>query len=291
MKGRTHHKKIIAFVIILLLAVFVMTGFFTSKFCLTVTTYQIQSDKLDSSVRIVQLTDLHDSEFGADNKRLVSKIRAQSPDVILITGDLLNAGEQNTDVAVRLIADLSEICPVYISYGNHEYEYESAYQADLKSLYEAAGAVVLEYEYEDLTINGQRIRLGGIYGYCIPAKYLETSEADPEECAFLEEFQDTDLYTVLMCHMPVCWILNDGLDEWSIDCVLAGHVHGGQVILPFVGGLYAPDFGWFPGQLEGLYDSSDGDKVLVLSRGLGSTETIPRFNNIPEIVVVDLLPQ
>jgi len=291
MKGRTHHKKMIALVIILLLAVFVMAGFFTSKFCLTVTTYQIQSDKIDSSVRIVQLTDLHDSEFGADNKRLVSKIRAQSPDVILITGDLLNAGEQDTDVAVRLIADLSEICQVYISYGNHEYEYEEAYQIDLKSLYEAAGAVVLEYEYEDLTINGQRIRLGGIYGYCIPAKYLETNEADPEECAFLEEFQDTDLYTVLMCHMPVCWILNDGLDEWSVDCVLAGHVHGGQVILPFVGGLYAPDFGWFPGKLEGLYDSSDGDKVLVLSRGLGSTETIPRFNNIPEIVVVDLLPQ
>lgn len=76
-------------------------------------------------------------------------------------------------------------------------------------MYEATGAIVLEKCYEDIVSDDLRLRLGGIYGYCIPAKYLETNEADSEECTFLRNFQNTDLYTILMCHLPVCWLLND----------------------------------------------------------------------------------
>ena len=175
--------------------------------------------------------------------------------------------------------------------GNHEVVYQENYQVDVKELFESAGATVLDREYVDLTINGQHIRLGGIYGYCVPASFLESNEADPEECAFLSEFQDTESYTILMCHMPYCWVQTNGLNECDIDCVFSGHTHGGQVILPFIGELYGPDLGWFPGKLEGLYFSDDGNKVLVLSRGLGSSGTIPRVNNVPEIVVGDLVSQ
>ena len=242
-----------------------------------------------TGIQIVQLTDLHNSTFGDNNADLIALVQEQNPDLILITGDQLNSGEENTSIATDSISALCQIAPVYVSLGNHEVEYQQSYNTDIKALYEQAGATVLEREYVDTEVNGQQLRIGGIYGYCLPARYLETNEADPEECAFLSEFQDTDRYTVLLTHMPVCWLINDGINEWDIDCVFSGHVHGGEVILPFIGGMYAPDFGWFPGKLEGVYTSDDGTKNLVLSRGLGTTEVIPRFNNIPEIVVVDLM--
>lgn len=291
MQALRRHKR--AFVIIVLLLIGIMAGwnFYQSKYSLDYSSYQISSDKINTPVRILLLTDLHNSEFGENNQELIDRVASQSPDLILITGDLLNSDEPRTDIAIDLISFLCDIAPVYISLGNHEMEYQDNFDVNVIELYQAAGAEVLEYQYEDITVNGQQLRLGGIYGYCLPEKYLETDEADPEECAFLTDFQSTDLYTVLMCHIPVCWMINDGLEEWDVDCVLSGHVHGGQVILPLIGGVYAPDMGWFPGRLKGIFSSETGNKVLVLSSGLGNTENIPRFNNIPEIVVVDLVPQ
>ena len=282
------YKKITFIIIILLFLTIICTiSLSTSAHTLTTTYYTLLSSTI-SSLRIVQLTDLHNSVFGEENSRLIATVRAQSPDLILLTGDLLNSDEQCTDIATDLIAKLCDIAPVYCSNGNHEIEYQENYGVDVDELYREAGAVVLEKEYQDITVKNQKIRLGGIYGYCLPGKYLETGEADPEETAFLEEFQDTDLPKILMCHMPVCWMINGSLDDWDVDYVFAGHGHGGEVILPFIGGLYGPDLGWFPGKLEGLYSSENGEKTLVLSRGLGTNESIPRFNNIPEVMVVDI---
>ena len=291
MKLWRYHKVYIVFGALLVFITLLGKMFYQSNHSLNCIYYRIQTDKKFKSIRILQLTDLHNSIFEEKNQELVDLMVKQSPDLILITGDLLNSNELNTDIATDLISDLSKIAPVYVSLGNHEVEYQQNYGTDIVQLYADAGAVVLDRQYQDLEVNGQKIRLGGIYGYCLPEKYLETNEADPEECAFLSDFQNTDLYTILMCHMPVCWLLNDGLDEWDVDCIFSGHVHGGQVILPLIGGVYAPDMGWFPGRLQGLYSSADGSSTMVLSTGLGNTESVPRFNNIPEVVTVDIFPK
>lgn len=282
-------KRVLA--VLLAIAAVIAWGVFGSKYALEVTNYVLSSPKLTAPIRVVQLTDLHNSEFGENNERLVRMVQKQSPDLIFMTGDMLNGREDETEIAVSLVRRLIEVAPVYFSFGNHEVTHERMFGRDLTALFKEAGATVLDGTYEDVTVNGQTIRLGGIYGYCLPEKYYATGEAKRWECEYLKEFQDTESYTLLLAHLPTCWIRNDNLDIWQIDCVLSGHEHGGQIRLPLIGGLYAPDQGFFPGRSSGIYASQDGKRVMVLSRGLGSANAVPRMNNAPEIVVVDIVPE
>lgn len=282
-------KRIFQILFVVLILAIVM-AVILSTYGLSVTHYAVSAEKLTAPIRIVQLTDLHNSEFGDCNERLVRKVSKQEPDLILITGDLLNQNEEGTDIATELIEGLCQIAPVYVSYGNHEVTYEENYGVDLRAAYTAVGATVLEFNQIDVEVNGQTLRLGGVYGYCLPAKYVSPGHEREKESRFLENFQDTERYTIFLCHMPVSWIQYGSLEAWDIDCILSGHVHGGQVRLPWIGGLWAPDQGWFPGRESGLYWSEDGQRVMVLSRGLGNTEKMPRINNVPEVLVLDLMP-
>lgn len=287
---RVSWKKRLA-VLLLMAAGVLFWWSYGSKHGLEVTSYAITTPKLTAPVRIVQLSDLHNSEFGRENERLLRLVEKQQPDIILLTGDMMNGDHPRTDIAAHLTKQLTRIAPVYASWGNHESAHRWNFGTDIQALYEQAGATVLEREYADIDINGQRIRIGGILGYCLAEEYLRTGEARPDEIAYLKSFQDTQMFTILMCHMPLCWIEDDNLEQWEIDCVFAGHAHGGQIRLPWIGGAYAPDQGLFPGRLCGLYYSEDRERVMVLSRGLGSSGSVPRINNVPEIVVVDILPQ
>ncbi len=282
-------KKKIFLTILIFPLLAICFSLYASKFFLECSYYTIQDDRIKHSFRIVQLSDLHNSVFGKNNEKLVRKVLEQEPDLILITGDLINDTEEDLSIALTLLSALTESeIPVYVSYGNHESNYEAKWDTDIITAYENTGARVLHFAYEDIEVKGQKIRLGGIYGYCLPEKYLHSGPAKKEEVDFLKEFQDTSSYTILMCHMPVTWIKNNSLNEWDCDLVLCGHAHGGQIRIPFVGGLYAPDQGYWCGKEEGLYFSDDQTKIMLLTRGLGSTEKIPRLNNIPEIVVIDI---
>ena len=262
-----------------------------SNYTLTISHHAISTDKVDTSFRVVLLSDLHNSEFGRDNARLAELVQKQQPDMILLAGDMLNGFETQTETISGIVERLAQIAPTYAAYGNHEYTHEVWYGTDIRTLYENAGAELLEANYMDIQVNGQTVRLGGILGYCLSEKYLSSGEAKHKEIEYLKAFQNTEHFTMLLCHYPLCWIKNDNLEQWDIDSIFAGHAHGGQIRLPIVGGIYAPDHGMFPGQLSGLYYSQDRERVMILTRGLGGRSKLPRLNNVPEIVVVDILPQ
>lgn len=281
-------KKKIALTVTLFLILLTSFSLYSSRHFLKCSYYSIEDERIAHPFRIVMLSDLHNSIFGENNEKLVQKVMKQDPNIVMITGDLINETEKDLNIALELIEMLSKRATVYVSMGNHEINYQKRYGTDIAALYEKAGAKVLDFEYEDIEVNGQMIRLGGVYGYCLAERYLSSGEAKAEEVSFLKEFQGTDLYIVLMCHMPVTWIINGSLNEWDCDLVLCGHAHGGQIRIPFIGGLYAPDQGYFCGKEEGLYYSDDHKKIMVLTRGLGNTENIPRINNTPEIVVIDI---
>lgn len=285
---KNYSKKKIFIVVMLLVVILAGLELYCSNECLTVSRYEVTDARIEGKVRMAVLADLHNHEFGKNNQRLIRRVKDENPDIILCVGDFVNCEEENTEVAEHVVTELCKIAPVYVSLGNHEAGQEELFGTDLKHTFEHCGSKVLEYAYEDVDISGQKLRIGGLYGYCVPAKYLASQEADAQECAFLEEFMNTENYTVFLCHMPCMWTVGEALEEWKIDLVVSGHSHGGQIRIPFVGGVYAPDEGWFPGRTCGVYQSEDEARTMVLTRGLGSTGKIPRINNIPEITIVDL---
>lgn len=288
-----HHIKPIFLILLLLFFVIAATAwyqlFYLSKYGLSISRYSV-SLQTQTPIRIVQLSDLHGSQFGSNNETLVDCVKQENPDLIFLTGDLINDDSPDISVARNLIASLSQIAPVYASYGNHELDYQKNFHDNIEQQYSLAGATVLEQDWQEIEINGTSLRIGGIYSYCLSRRYAGENPQWQEEADFLVSFQNTSSPTLLLSHLPVGW-LGSSLDDWAINVVFSGHLHGGQMILPGIGGLYAPDMGWFPGRLWGTYSSSNGQNTLVLSRGLGTSEVLPRMNNVPEIVVVDLIPK
>ena len=274
-------KRVFKIILVILLCILLIASInlLASWKLLSVSRYEYSNNKLQHEFTIVQLSDLHNNQFGKDNCRLLKKIEQESPDIILMTGDMLNSYEERTDIVTDLVKDASQIAPVYYSMGNHEIDYMENFGSDsLKQKLEEAGAVVLDGEYIDTEIAGQQIRIGGIYGYVL-SKELQ----DGSEQKFMEDFQDTDLFKILLSHMPEGLLLWKSMEYWDVDLVFSGHVHGGQMRLPFVGGLYDPEEGFFPTYTKGMFQCGNG--TMILSAGLGSSGGIPRINNLPDLVV------
>lgn len=274
--------KIVVFSFFLLTGIFLVSLILSQKY-LIVRQYTYQNPKIAIPIRAVQLTDLHNYQYGRNNQRLIAKIQKQKPDVIFMTGDMLNEDEDRTDILLHLVREACAIAPVYFSLGNHEVGYEKTYgEGDLTEQLEAAGAVVLEKEYVDTKIAGQEVRIGGSYGYLLPEDWVDGSEQ-----RFLEAFVQTDRLKILLSHVPEGLLLWKSMEYWDVDLVFSGHVHGGQVRVPFVGGLFDPEEGFFPTYTRGMFSSGNG--TMILSAGLGSSRGIPRVNNLPEIVVCDIV--
>lgn len=284
-------KKSLRRWMIVLLFVLVVGAYFSweiyrSYYCLTVTHYELETEKIDTAVKIVLISDLHDREFGRENESLVKCIENLEPDLILMVGDFINSSSENLHVATHLIEALNKKASVYFSLGNQEIAYEEATGQNVSQELSKVGAIVLDLEYQDIEVKGQAIRLGGMYDYAFSLNgNNDTKEEnmEPEIYHFLTKFEDTELFTLMMSHMPEAFVLGEASSTWQIDLVVSGHDHGGQVILPFLGGLWGCDQGYFPEYVYG-YHEKDLLNILITA-GLGSkNEGVPRFNNPPEIV-------
>lgn len=283
-------RKILISVCILLILIGIAVFYYYIAYQdLTVSFYELNLD-VKEPIRIVQLSDLHNSEFGDKNCDLIDIVKEQNPDLIFMSGDMLNRDDPNEDVVLELISRLKDIAPVYFGYGNHEDSWEKTFKKTLKYDFESAGAIVVNNNYIDLEFKGSELRIGGYMGYWQqPHMFNGNPYIVRTEREFADDFENTDRIKLLINHIATQWVDWNYIDKYEVDAVFCGHYHGGMIRIPFIDrGVFAPYVGWFPPRTKGMYT---GEKATcILSAGLGSEHSIPRINNPPEIVVVDLVP-
>ena len=276
-------SKTILTLISLLLIIFIGWTLWGNT-ALEVNEYEIVSDRIPKEFdgfRIAQVSDLHNAEFGEGNSKLIQLLSQTEPDIIVLTGDLIDSRQTNIKIALAFAQEAMKIAPVYFVSGNHEArvsEYE-----DLKMGLAEAGVIVLENQKVEITREGESITLMGIDDPSFQENYLFGDSEGVAKQAIETLLRVSDGYTVLLSHRPE---LFDLYVETGMDLVFSGHAHGGQFRLPFIGGLVAPNQGFFPKYDAGQF--TEENTTMIVSRGVGNSIVPLRFNNRPEIIVVML---
>ena len=251
---------------------------------LEVNEFEIVSDRIPQGFdgfRIAQVSDLHNARFGEDNAKLIELLSQTEPDFIVLTGDLIDSRDTDVEIALDFARQAVEIAPVYYVSGNHESRV-TAYM-DLKMGLGNAGVIVLENQKVEITRGQEHITLMGIDDPSFREDYL-FGDAEFVARHAIENLQnESDGYTILLSHRPE---LFDLYVETEMNLVFSGHAHGGQFRLPFVGGLVAPNQGFFPKYDAGQF--TEENTTMIVSRGVGNSIIPIRFNNRPEIVLVTL---
>jgi predicted MPP superfamily phosphohydrolase len=232
-----------------------------------------------TGLKIVHLSDLHGKSFGKEQRGIVQKVKAAQPDLVVFTGDLIDRRHGGAKAGLELLDRLAKIAPVYYVTGNHE-GWAGTFDT-LRPQLEKRNVKVLSNTHHRLQRGEDSIYILGIDDPAFQCKsYRQGELIRPELKAALE---GTDSFTILLAHRPE---LIETYSHFGIDLVFSGHAHGGQIRLPFIGGLVAPGQGFFPRYTNGFY--THGSSVLVVSRGLGNSVFPQRLFNRPEIVVVTL---
>lgn len=257
--------------------------------------YKVVSKKLPKSFhgsKLILITDFHNQSFGKNNERLLEAIEKENPDYIMIAGDMLIKGKKfEIETAIELLKRLSEKYPVYYAPGNHEHQlgkleqtkecFWNSYIARIKRFgvkYLVNETVILQKGTERIKVSG--IDIDSIYykkGCHRPKLQKEEMHKD------MRVESASCLYQILLAHNPEYF---ETYAEWGADLVLAGHVHGGIMILPFLGGVVAPSYQIFPKYDFGKFVYRNS--IMVLSRGLAVHSIKIRIFNVPELSVITL---
>ena len=277
------HKKYIGFGI-LILAVILLLWTLWGNTAPALTAISAQSERLPQAFdgyRIAQISDLHNAELGENNSRLISLLKKANPDLIAVTGDIIDSSRTDLAVAVDFLRQAVEIAPCVAITGNHEAWVSEETYAELEAQMTALGIAILHDEAMSLTCGGETLTLLGIDDPDYAQRHGGVGlSMSPDS---LRALCPTEQYTVLLSHRPEFF---EQYCRAEFDLVLSGHAHGGQFRLPLIGGLIAPDQGLFPKYDTGSF--IDGNTHMIVSRGIGNSIIPIRFNNRPEIVVVTL---
>ncbi|PEB51818.1 phosphoesterase [Bacillus pseudomycoides] len=281
---KKRYKKLL---IISALAIGVSAFSYVQNNLISVSKISITSSKIPSNFKgfkIVQLSDLHSKKFGENQEILIEKVKSLNPEIIVITGDLVDSKRYDAAASLRGMKELVKHYPVYFVTGNHE-SWSGRYDSLEKEL-KRQNVIVLRNEHVRIQKDGQEIYLLGIDDPAFTAKNNDENEEITTVKNEVVKAKDTigsDGYKLLLSHRPE---LLQVYAEQQIDLVLSGHAHGGQVRLPFIGGLVAPNQGVLPKYTAGLYEEQNTS--MIVSRGLGNSVIPQRVFNRPEIVVVQL---
>jgi len=271
----------LAFVCVLLVCsalIFVYDGYTKTHY--EITFYQETSKKVSQNIRLVVIADIHNREYGKENETLIADVRALQPDLILFAGDMVIQTRDDYEASLHLVEALSGVAPCYGIMGNHENQriYHSG-DSQLPERFEQAGLKWLRNAGEKISIGMDTLQLIGVEGTSYGFEEYGGRKA-MEEMDF-----DPKAYCIVMAHIPI--LFDSQLSDYDFDLGVAGHTHGGIVNIPYFGGLISDEEGLFPTYYAGRY-TLKRQQTLLISRGLGDSRPIPRVNNMPELMVIDI---
>lgn len=278
---RTLRKAMLILILILGTAYY----FYWGNNAIETTHYDYSNEAIPDSFdgyTVVQVSDLHNKDFDGE---LISQLEKQKPDVILVTGDIIDSNRTDLTIAQDFLEQAVTLAPVYFVSGNHEVASDK--YPELKDILDQTGVTNLDDSTAVIEEGGDALSLIGLSD---PLTLLaeEIEEVGERDTALLENLnqlygeQESD-FSILLSHRAE---LMDLYAESGSDLVLSGHAHGGQIRLPFVEGLYSPSQGFFPEFTSGTYKESD--TTMIVSRGLGNSLFPLRVFNRPELVVITL---
>lgn len=254
------------------------------------TPYTIHSRRLPSvfnGYRIVHLSDLHGAQYGRDNQLLVREVLRARPNIVAMTGDMADQNQNSIPVLTDLCRQLCTHFPVILIPGNHEQSMEKQIYTHLMNNLKDIGVIILENRRYIISRGDSSLNL---YGLVTPMVYYKDPLGEYRRGAHFSEKDteqalgkaDPSRFSILLAHNPLYY---PSYRDWGADLTLSGHIHGGIIRIPGLGGLLSPDLSFFP-KYDGGYFQEHG-RHLVISRGLGNNFLF-RVNNPPELVVVTL---
>lgn len=284
------------FFVICFIAFILLYSLYVSSNVIQITRVNLKNDKIKLPIKIVQISDLHGKYFGNNNEKLYSLVKNEEPDVIFVTGDIINFSDENMKsfsqkdlliynenlrYTLSVLKQFSLIAPTYFVLGNHEHVFEKfdGGFVNFKNVVSSTGSILLVNEIASCYINRNVVDIFGVDN-----SYYQ----DTKIHSMMVDFEKSKSIKIVLDHYPFNFALNGHFSyiNHDVDYIFSGHEHGGQIRIPFIGSLYSHQEGLFPKYAEGVH--LQNGVTLIISRGLGNSTFPIRIFNQPEIIVANI---